>query len=143
MSQYINTVKFPKRDVYISKWITNEHRNSINIAIEQLDLIETEDKTENHIRIEYDNFNGGGISMLAHSHNDGYFEVYETVIGVNRLLDNVMFQCVILHELGHAMGLDHNENSMVMSPIINYTKNYCYLDISDIILLYNIGFYKS
>ena len=141
ISQFINTVKFPRRDVYISKWISDEHRESIYIAMNQLDLHQTQNKTENHIRIEYNNFNGGGISMLASSHTDGYFEVYETTIGINRLLDPVMFECVVLHELGHAFGLGHNEKSQVMAPIINYTQNYCHLSIFDIINLYNIGFY--
>lgn len=141
ISQYINTVKFPRRDVYISNWITNEHRESIYIAMEQLDLQETQNKSINHIRIEYDNYNGGGIYMKSHSHTDGYFEVYKTVIGINRLLDPIMFQCVVLHELGHAFGLGHSENSPVMEPIINFTKNYCHLSIFDIINLYNIGYY--
>lgn len=139
--QYINTVRFPIRPIYISNWISDEHRESIYLALQQLSLIETQNKSLNHIRIEYNNLNGGGISMKAHSHTDGYFEVYETTIGMNRLLDPVMFQCVVLHELGHAFGLGHNENSQVMSPIINYTKTYCYLSIFDIINLYNIGFY--
>ena len=140
-SQFINSVKFPHRPVYISKWISDEHKESIYNAMDQLDLIETQNKTDNHIRIEYANYNGGGISMEAHSHTDGYFEVYKSIIGINRLLDPVMFQCVVLHELLHAAGLAHNENSQVMKPIINYTESFCYLDIEDIINLYNIGFY--
>ena len=141
-SQYINTVKFPHRPVYISKWINEDHRESIYIAMNQLNLNETQNKTENHIRIQYDNYNGGGVSMTAHSHTDGYFEVYNTVIGINRLLDPIMFECVVLHELCHAYGLGHNENSVVMNPVINFTTNYCYLSIFDIINLYNLGFYE-
>lgn len=131
------------RPVYISKWITEEHRHSIGIAMEQLDLQETQNKTGNHIRIEYDNYNGGGIYMDASTNSNGYFEVYKSVIGINRLLDPVMFQCIALHELCHAYGLAHNEKSQVMSPIINFKKNYCYLSIIDIINLYNIGFYND
>ena len=137
--QYINTVIFPRRPIYISKLINDEHRESIYIAMEQLNLQETQNKTENHIRIEYAHYNG--VNMLASSHTNGYFEVYETIIGMNRLLDSVMFQCVILHELCHSFGLGHNENSRIMNPIINYTVSYCYLSIGDIISLYNIGFY--
>lgn len=143
ISQYINTVKFPIRPVYISNWITEEHRDSIHLAMEQLDLKETQNKSINHIRVQYNNYNGGGINMLASSHTDGYFEVYETTIGINRLLDPVMFQCVVLHELLHAYGLAHNENSRVISSVINFTKNYCSLDIIDIINLYNIGFFSN
>lgn len=141
ISQYINNVIFPRRDVYISKQISDEHKESIYIAMNQLDLHETQNKTENHIRIEYNNFNGGGIYMDATTNIDS-FEVYKTVIGINRLLDPVMFQCVVLHELGHAFGLGHNEKSQVMTPIINFTKTYCHLSIFDIINLYNIGFYE-
>lgn len=140
--QYINNVRFPIRPIYISRMISDEHRDSIHIAMQQLDLQQTENKTENHIRIEYDNYNGGGIYMDAHSHTDGYFEVYKTVIGINRLLDPVMFQCICLHELGHAFGLGHTDSG-VMSSVINFTENYCYLSIQDIINLYNIGFYDS
>ena len=136
-SKYINTVVFPHRDVYISKWISDDHRESIYSAMSQFDLTETLNKTDNYIRIEYDRFNGGGTSMVAYSHTDGYFEVYETVIGINRLLDPVMFQCVCLHELGHAAGLGHTRAG-IMTPIINYTQNYCYLDIETYINLFNV-----
>lgn len=137
ISQYINTVKFPNRPVYISKSITDEHKESIYFSMDQLFLKETENKTDNYIRIEYANFNGGGTTMEAYSHTDGYFEVYETVIGINRMLDPVMFQCVALHELGHAMGLGHTETG-IMSPIINFTRNNCFLDITNIINLWRI-----
>ena len=143
-SQLINRVVFPRRDVYISKWVSDEHRESVYSAMSQFNLFEMTEgrtggrnKTDNHIRIQYSNYNGGGTSMLAHSHTDGYFEVYETVIGINRLLDPVMFQCVCLHELGHAMGLGHTRTG-VMAPIINYTQNYCYLDIETYIRLFNV-----
>jgi hypothetical protein len=136
-SQFINTVKFPHRQVYISKWISDEHRSSIYNVIEQLDLTETENKTGNYIRIEYANYNGGGTEMLAYSHTDGYFEVYQTVIGINRLLNDVMFQCIVLHEICHSMGLGHTSEG-VMSPVINYTENYCYLSIENYINLFNV-----
>ena len=136
-SQYINTVVFPHRDVYISKWISDDHRESIYNAMGQFDLTETLNKTGNYIRIQYDGLNGGGTSMLAYSHTDGYFEVYETVIIFNRLLNPTMAQCIVLHELGHAMGLGHTRTG-IMTPIINYTQNYCYLDIETYINLFNV-----
>lgn len=135
ISQYINTVKFPNRPVYISKLISDEHKESIYMSMDQLFLKETENKTDNHIRIEYANFNGGGTTMDAYSHTDGYFEVYETVIGINRMLDPVMFQCVALHELGHAMGLGHTETG-IMKSIINFTTEKCFLDIDNYINLW-------
>jgi len=135
--QYINTVKFPNRPVYISKSITPEHKESIYMSMDQLFLKETENKTDNYIRIEYQNFNGGGTTMEAYSHTDGYFEVHNTIIGINRMLDPIMFQCVALHELGHAMGLDHTETG-VMAPIINFTINNCFLDITNIINLWKL-----
>lgn len=138
ISQYINTVKFPNRPVYISKSITDEHREGIYFSMDQLFLKETENKTDNYIRIEYANFNGGGTTMDAYSHTDGYFEVYNTIIGINRMLDPIMFQCVCLHELGHAMGLGHTETG-VMKSIINFTTEYCFLDINNIINLWRIS----
>ena len=138
ISQYINTVQFPNRPVYISQSITDEHRESIYFSMDQLYLKETENKTDNHIRIEYQNYNGGGASMEAYSHTDGYFEVYSTTIGINRLLDPIMFQCVVLHELGHALGLAHTEKG-IMRPIINFTENNCYLDIQSIINLWRLN----
>ena len=45
------------------------------MSMDQLFLKETENKTDNHIRIEYQNYNGGGTIMLAQTHTDGYFEV--------------------------------------------------------------------
>ena len=140
--QFINNVIFPHRPVYISKLISDEHRESIHIAMDQLALKETENKTENHIRIQYDNYNGGGVLMTASSHTDGYFEVYQTVIGMNRMLDIFMFQCVVLHELCHSYGLGHTDYG-IMKPIINFTENYCHLSIFDIINLYDAGFYAA
>jgi hypothetical protein len=136
-SQYINTVVFPLRKVYISKMISGDHRESIYNAMSQFDLTETVNKTGEYIRVEYDRYNGGGTMMVARSHTDGYFEVYETVIGVNRLLDPVMFQCIVLHEIGHAMALGHTSEG-VMKPIIDYTENYCYLSETDYINLFNV-----
>lgn len=134
ISQFIEIV-WERRPVYISKLITDEHRDAIYNAMSQLGLEETEDKSENHIRIEYDNYNGGGIEMLAGTDYDGFY-IYKTVIGVNRLLDVNSFQCVILHELGHSLSLAHNENSMVMKTILNNTKNYCHLSYIEHLLIW-------
>lgn len=140
ISQFIE-IRWERRPVYISNWISTEHREGIQNAMDQLGLQETQNKSINHIRIEYSGgVNGGGIEMLASTDYDGFY-IYKTVIGINRLLDRNSFQCIALHELLHAYGLAHNENSRVMKPIINYTQNYCYLNIVDIINLYNIGFY--
>ena len=122
--QYLNLI-WRRRPVYISKMISNDHRDGILNAMEQLGLEETEDKSENHIRVEYDNYNGGGCEMLAGTDFDGFY-IYKTVIGVNRLLDSNSFQCIALHELAHSVGLAHREEG-VMRPILNSTKNYCSL----------------
>jgi len=132
-SQFIE-IQWSRRPVYISKWITDEHKEGIYNAMTQLGLDETENKTENHIRIEYERYNGGGIEMLAATDYDGFY-IYETVIGINRLLNKYTFQCISLHELCHSLGLAHRDGG-VMNPIINITENYCYLDIQDYINLW-------
>ena len=128
-------IQWERKPVYISKLITDDHKEGILNAMSQLGLEETENKEENHIRIEYDNYNGGGILMDATTAYDGFY-IYKTVIGINRLLDDVMMQCVALHELCHALGLNHNENSIVMRPIINFTKHYCSLSYIEHILIW-------
>ena len=132
-SQYLE-INWRRRLVYISKLIHDGHRDGILNAMTQLGLDETENKEENHIRVEYDNYNGGGIQMLASTDYDGFY-IYETVIGVNRLLDDNAFQCIILHELCHACGLSHREEG-IMQPILNSTKNYCSLDFTDHLLIW-------
>jgi Zn-dependent peptidase ImmA (M78 family) len=106
--------------------------------MDQLFLKETENKTINHIRLEYQNYNGGGTVMLAQTQTGGYFEVYETVIGINRMLDSVMFQCVVLHELGHALGLGHTETG-IMKSIINFTTENCFFNIENYINLWKLN----
>lgn len=134
-SQYLE-INWSRRPVYISKLINDGHRDGILNAMEQLGLEETENRSENHIRIEYDiyNYNGGGIQMLAGTDYDGFY-IYKTVIGVNKLLDVNSFQCISLHELSHACGLAHREEG-VMRPILNSTKNYCSLSYIEHLLIW-------
>ena len=127
-------LKWEKRPVYISKMINDNHKEGIYNAMTQLGLDETENKDENHIRVEYDNYNGGGIQMLASTDYDGFY-IYETVIGVNRLLDDNAFQCCILHELCHALSLSHRDEG-IMRPTINNTKHYCHLSYIDHLLIW-------
>lgn len=135
-SQFLE-IKWERKSVYISKWITDEHKEGIYNAMSQLGLEETENKIENHIRIEYNaSVNGGGIEMLAGTNYNAFY-IYETVIGINRLLDPVMFQCICLHELCHAMGLGHRDEG-IMRPIINITQDYCYLSYIDYYNLWKI-----
>jgi hypothetical protein len=132
-SQYLE-IKWERRPVYISKLINENHKEGILNAMEQLGLEETEDKSENHIRVEYDNYNGGGCEMFAGTDFDGFY-IYKTVIGVNRLLDSNSFQCIALHELAHSVGLAHREEG-VMRPILNSTKNYCSLSYIEHLLIW-------
>ena len=134
ISQYLK-INWERRPVYISKMISDNHKECIFNAMNQLGLEQTENKEENHIRIEYANYNGGGIEMMAQTDFDAFY-IYHTVIGINRLLNDVSFQCIVLHELSHACGLSHNENSNVMKPILNNTKNYCHLSYFEHILLW-------
>ena len=131
--QYLNLI-WRRRPVYISKLITDNHKEGILNAMNQLGLEETEDKSENHIRVEYDNYNGGGCEMLAGTDFDGFY-IYETIIGINRLLNSNSFQCVALHELSHSLSLAHQEEG-IMRPIINTTDHYCHLSYVDHLLIW-------
>ena len=131
--QYLNLI-WRRRPVYISKLITDNHKEGILNAMNQLGLEETEDKSENHIRVEYSNFNGGGIEMVAATDYDGFY-IYETIIGINRLLNSNSFQCVALHELSHSLSLAHQEEG-IMRPIINTTDHYCHLSYVDHLLIW-------
>ncbi len=114
--------------------INDNHKEGILNAMSQLGLEETENKAENHIRVEYDNYNGGGIEMVSATDFDAFY-IYHTVIGINRLLDDVSFQCIMLHELCHACGLNHREEG-IMQPILNNTKNYCSLSYIEHLLIW-------
>jgi hypothetical protein len=133
ISQYLE-IKWHRRPVYISKLITDNHKEDILNAMNQLGLEETENKKENHIRVEYSNFNGGGIEMVAATDYDGFY-IYETIIGINRLLNSNSFQCVALHELSHSLSLAHQEEG-IMRPIINTTDHYCHLSYVDHLLIW-------
>jgi predicted Zn-dependent protease len=133
ISRFIE-INWEKRPVYISKLIGDEHMESIYDAMSQLGLVETEDKSINHIRIEYAQVNGGKIEMLASTNSDGFY-IYDTVIGMNRLLDEVMFQCVVLHELCHALGLAHTEDG-VMAAVIQQTDEKCFISFDNMVNLY-------
>lgn len=149
-SQFINIVILPVRPIYISKQITSDHVFAIYDALHEYNRYSTliwngdelftvtEDKTLNHIRIEYASYNG--CSMSAQSMSDGYFMVSETLIGFQKELDYSMTQCIILHELGHALGLSHNNlTGSIMSEIISQQSYTCTLKQKDLIHLYKIN----
>ena len=145
-SQFINIVKFPVRSFYISKLISNNHREGIYDAINEYnsntslwdELIETNYKNQNHIRIQYSRGNNG-IKMLAGSQSNGDFEVYNTIIEFSSLLNKKLTKCVILHEIGHAFGLSHNEKKdSIMNSVFNHDREICEFSLDDILNLYEI-----
>jgi predicted Zn-dependent protease len=153
-AQLINTVKFGFRPIYISKLIDPEHVEAIHMAMYEYNryavlwddqlLTETEDKNQNHIRIEYqDSYNG--CSMSATSMTEGYFQVNETTIGFQQFLSKIMTQCIILHELGHALGLGHtsNETNSIMHTTLSSLQSHvCALQKMDLINLYHGNYYS-
>ena len=143
----IGTVNFPVRPIYISKHISQDHVESIHWAMSEYNryatlwndelFTETDDKNENHIRIEYASYNG--CSMSSVSMSEGFFQVSETIIGFQQSLDSVMTQCIVLHELGHALGLGHtsNETDSIMHEILFPRQEMCTLKKTDIINIAN------
>ena len=147
-SQLINTVILPVRPIYISKQIEQVHTEAIHWAMSEYNryatlwdgnmFFEVYDKNFNHIRIEYADYNG--CSMSAVSRSDGHFLVSETVIGFQQELDPIMTQCIILHELGHALGLGHsNATASIMHERLSLQSyDTCTLKKRDLINLFNI-----
>ena len=148
-SQLLNTVRLPIRPIYISKQIEQAHTDAIHWAMSEYNryatlwdgnmFFEVQDKNINHIRIQYEEYNG--CSMSAVSMSEGYFLVSETVICFQRELDPIMTQCVILHELGHALGLGHTDNATTsimhqILPLQSYDA--CTLKKRDLINLFDI-----
>ena len=115
-----NTINliYPNRPVYISSLIQQEQVYYIENSINKMNLSRTYDKTENLIRIQYDNNIVANTIMTASVYNTGQFIVYDTTISFNPVLTENVLGCVILHELGHAMGLFHNSN---IGSIMNWT----------------------
>ena len=112
----INTI-LPPRNVYISSLIQPLQIDYIQNSIAKMNLSRTYDKNSNHIRIQYDNSIIANTAMTATLYSIGSFVVESTVISFNpNLYDNIL-GCVILHELGHSMGLGHNSN---VGSIMNY-----------------------
>ena len=109
---------YPYRPVYISSQIQEEQVYYIKKSIEKMDLTQTYDKSLNHIRIQYDNDIIGNTAMTASVYNNGNFIIDSTTISFNPNLYNEILGCVILHELFHSAGLNHNN---ITNSIMNYT----------------------
>jgi hypothetical protein len=109
---------YPIRNVYISSLIQQEQVYYIQNSIAKFNLTRTYDKNSNHIRIQYDNSIIANTAMSAFLYSIGSFVVSDTTISFNpNLYDNIL-GCIILHELGHAVGLGHNSN---VGSIMNYS----------------------
>jgi hypothetical protein len=120
---------YPIRDVYISSLIQPEQIDYIQNSIAKFNLTRTYDKNSNPniIRIQYDNSIIANTKMSATLYQIGSFVVENTIISFNPNIYENVLGCVILHELGHSVGLGH---SNVSSSIMNYTlyiNNYGYI----------------
>ena len=117
-SYFIIGLVYPIRPVYIGSQISNDQIDYIQKSIDNMNLSRTYEKTQNHIRIQYDNSIVGNTAMTANLYPIGSFIIDYTVISFNpNLYDNIL-GCVILHELYHSQGLMH---STVSGSIMNYT----------------------
>ena len=113
---------YPDRPIYISSQIQQEQIYYIENSINKMNLTRTYDKNLNHIRVEYCDACYGITRMSSTLMSSGDFLIDYTNIGFHpNLTDNVL-GCIILHELGHSMGLFH---SNVSGSIMNFT---LYLD---------------
>jgi hypothetical protein len=119
---YIIGITYPPRNVYISSQISNEQVYHIKKSINKMNLSRTYDKSENLIRVEYCDACYGITRMSATLYSTGSFLIVNTNIGFHPNLTDNILGCVILHELGHSMGLHHNN---ISNSIMNYT---LYLD---------------
>ena len=153
------------RPVYISSQIEQPHIDRIHDAIYRYNIYLTTnnyllpiinpitttiDKSKNHIRIQYNddtNFNYKAYTtMFSRLHDDNTFKLENTIIKFNKILSDELLVCVIMHELGHSMGLGH---STVIPSIMNFTiyiidniiqqpMEKCYLEIDDIMGLISL-----
>ena len=119
---------YPYRPVYISSQIQPDQVYHIEKSINKFNLTRTYDKNENLIRIQYDNNIIGNTAMTAELYSIGSFIVESSIISFNPNMYDEVLGCVILHELGHSVGLFH---STVLGSIMNYT---IYIDKNNIIL---------
>ena len=109
---------FLPRPVYISSQIQPDQVYYIEKSINKMNLSRIYDKTENSIRIQYKNDIIANTQMSGLVYSIGDFIIDETIISFNPNLYNEVLGCVILHELGHAIGLFHNN---VSGSIMNWT----------------------
>jgi hypothetical protein len=109
---------YPQRGVYISSLIQPEQILYIQNSINKMNLTRTYFKESNHIRIQYDNDIIANTKMSATLYQIGSFVVENTVISFNPNIYENVLGCVMLHELGHSVGLGHNN---IMGSIMNFT----------------------
>ena len=128
---------FPIRNVYISSQIQTDQIYYIQKSINKFNLTRTYDKSENHIKIQYKNDIVGNIEMTSNLYSIGSFVIESTIISFNPNLYDEILGCVILHELGHSQGLQHNSK---VGSIMNWT---LYVDNEGYILNKNTEFFLS
>jgi hypothetical protein len=111
---------YPQRSVYISSLIQPEQIDYIQNSIAKMNLTRTYDKFKypNIIRIQYDDSIIANTKMSATLYSIGSFVVENTIISFNPNIYENVLGCVMLHELGHSVGLGHNN---IMGSIMNFT----------------------
>ena len=127
----INTI-YPIRGVYISSQIQPEQINYIQNSINKIGFNQTFNKNDNHIRIQYADGIIANTAMIGSVYNTGNFIIDETIISFNYNLYNEILGCVILHELFHSAGLNHNN---ISGSIMNFS---LYIDKNGLILNDNV-----